>query len=327
MSSQDAKTWFARLAPYRSSDDGRALIEMLITIIPFMALWFGMWMLLSKGHYWALLGVVPAGGLTVRLFIIQHDCGHGSMFSTRKINDWVGRFLGLLTFTPYDHWKRGHALHHATSGNLDRRGVGDDILTLTVEEYKGLSKFGKFKYRLYRHPVVLFGLAPAYLFLLQHRLPIGEMKGGIKPWASAMITNLGLLLLYSAVIYTFGVKAFLMIQIPIVLVAASIGIWMFYIQHQFEDTQWERNSEWSREGAALFGSSYYDLPKPLMWITGNIGIHHIHHLSARIPFYKLPKVLKDFPELRDVCRMSLWQSFKCVNLALWDERNKRLVSF
>mgnify|MGYP001954812394 FL=1 len=153
------------------------------------------------------------------------------------------------------------------------------------------------------------------------------MKDGIKPWASAMITNVGLLILYGFVIYMFGLKAFLMIEIPIVLVAASIGIWMFYIQHQFEDTQWERNSDWTREGAALFGSSYYDLPKPLMWITGNIGIHHIHHLSARIPFYKLPKVLKDFPELKNVCRMSLWQSFKCVNLALWDERERRLVGF
>ena len=324
---KSGKKWFDRLAPYRRADDGRAVVEMLITVLPFFAIWFGMWTMLQAQQYWALIGVIPAGALTVRIFIIQHDCGHNAMFSTRRLNDWVGRFLGLLTFTPYDHWKRQHALHHAGSGNLDRRRIGDDILTLTVDEYAALSKFGKFKYRFYRHPVILFGFAPAYLFLVQHRLPVGAMKNGVKPWASTMITNAGLLMLYGGVIYLFGLKAFLMIQIPTVLVGATIGIWMFYIQHQFEGTQWERNDHWNREDAALFGSSYYDLPKPLMWITGNIGIHHIHHLSSRIPFYRLPSILKDFPELRNVCRLSLWQSFKCVNLALWDEKNKRLVSF
>lgn len=322
-----AQTWFARLAPYRSANDDRAVGEVLITLIPFLALWFGMWTLLQSGQYWALAGVIPAGGLSVRLFIIQHDCGHGSMFSSRKVNDWVGRFLGLLTFTPYDHWKRQHALHHATSGNLDRRNTGGDIITLTVDEYAELSAFGRLKYRLYRHPVVLFGLAPAYLFLLDHRLPVGDFKGGWRPWLSTMITNAGLLALYGFVIYLFGVKAFFLIQIPIIIVGASIGIWMFYVQHQFDDTQWERNAEWSREGSALYGSSYYDLPKPLMWITGNIGIHHIHHLSARIPFYRLGSVLKEHPELRDVCRLSLWESFKCVRLALWDEKNRKLVGF
>lgn len=327
MSKTSAQTWFARLAPYRSADDMRAFLELLVTLLPFMALWFGMWILMQNGHYWGLIGVIPAGGLIVRLFIIQHDCGHGAMFSHKKANDWVGRVLGVLTFTPYDYWKRQHALHHATSGNLDRRGVGDDILTLTVDEYAALSAFSKFKYRLYRHPVVLFGLAPAYLFLLQHRLPLGDMKGGLRPWLSAMITNTGMLVLYGLVIYVFGLKAFLLIQLPIILIGASIGIWMFYVQHQFDDTHWERNSEWSREKAALYGSSYYDLPKPLMWITGNIGIHHIHHLSARIPFYRLPKVLKDHPELKNVCRLSLWESLKCVRLALWDEKNRRLVAF
>lgn len=327
MTDHTAKTWFSRLAPYRNSDNNHAIGEVLITLVPFLALWFGMWTLFKDGHYWSLIGVIPAGGLIVRLFIIQHDCGHGSMFSNKKANDWVGRVLGLLTFTPYDHWKRQHALHHATSGNLDRRNTGGDIITLTVEEYAALSRFGKFKYRLYRHPVVMFGLGPAYVFLLDHRLPMGDMKGGLRPWLSTMITNAGLLALYGVVIYMFGVKAFLMIQIPIVIVGASIGVWMFYVQHQFDEAHWERNPEWTRESAALFGSSYYALPKPLMWITGNIGIHHIHHLSARIPFYKLPKVLKDFPELENVCRLSFWQSFKCVRLALWDEKARRLVAF
>ncbi len=321
------KKWFQRLAPYRRAHDGRALFEVLISIIPFLALWLGIWALIQIGHYWALLGVIPAGGLIVRIFIIQHDCGHNSMFSTRKLNDWVGRFLGLLTFTPYDHWKRQHALHHAGSGNLDRRGIGDDILTLTVDEYEALSRFGKFKYRLYRHPVVLFGLAPAYLFLLQHRYPQGAMKDGIRPWASTLLTNLGMIILYGFAIWVFGLKAFLLIQIPTVIVGGTIGIWMFYVQHQFDETHWERDKDWNREDAALFGSSYYDLPKPLMWITGNIGIHHVHHLSARIPFYRLPTVLKDFPELRNVCRLTLWQSFQSVKLALWDEKRRRMVAF
>lgn len=283
--------------------------------------------MLKHDIYWALLGVLPAGCLIVRLFIIQHDCGHGSMFSQKITNDWVGRVLGVLTFTPYDHWKRRHALHHATSGNLDRRGVGEDITTLTVEEYNAQSNVGKFLYRLYRHPAVLFGVAPAYLFLLQHRLPRGAMKAGIKPWLSALLTNAGMMGLYGMMIYFFGLKAFLLIQIPVVIVGGTIGIWMFYIQHQFEGTEWHRNDDWEREQAALHGSSYYDLPKPLMWLTGNIGIHHIHHLSSRIPFYKLPKVLKDFPELGQVSRLSFLQSLKCVKYTLWDEKAGRLVTF
>ncbi len=327
MSASSSKKWFARLAPYRQSDDWRAFWEMLITLVPFFTLWVGMWTLLKHDIYWALLGVIPAGALLVRVFIIQHDCGHGSMFSHKKANDWVGRVLGVLTFTPYDHWKVQHARHHATSGNLDRRNTGGDIQTLTVEEYRSLDKFGKLKYRLYRHPAVLFGVAPAYMFLLEHRFPLGAMKDGLKPWLSALLTNAGMMGLYGLMIFFFGFKAFLLIQIPTVIVAATIGIWMFYIQHQFEGTEWHRNEDWTREQAALHGSSYYDLPKPLMWVTGNIGIHHIHHLSSRIPFYKLPKVLKDFPELKQVSRLSFLQSFKCVKYTLWDEKAGRLVTF
>ncbi len=321
-----AKTWFARLAPYRTAEDGRAIFELLITLAPFLVLWAGMWALLAAGHWWALIGVIPAGGLIVRLFIVQHDCGHGSMFSHKKANDWVGRFIGILTLTPYDHWRRGHALHHASSGNLDRRGVGDDIITLTVTEYEALSKFGKLKYRLYRHPVVMFGVGPAYVFILAQRLPIGAMKRTM-PWVSTLTTNAGILILYALLIWGVGFKAFLLIQIPTIIIGASIGVWMFYVQHQFEGTHWSRNEDWNRESAALKGSSYYDLPAPLMWITGNIGVHHVHHLSSRIPFYQLQRILKAHPELRQVGRLTLWQSFKCVKLALWCESTKRLVSF
>jgi len=322
-----ARTWFQRLAPYRTAENGRAVFELLITLGPFLALWAGIWALMQAGHYWSVIGFIPAGGLLVRLFIIQHDCGHQSMFSNRRANDWVGRFIGILTLTPYDHWKRGHALHHAGSGNLDRRGMGDDIMTMTVTEYKAASRWGRFKYRFYRNPLVMFGIGPAYVFFLVNRLPFGAMKNGVKPWASALLTNLGVAVLYGVMIWAVGWKIFVLIQIPTVLVAASIGVWMFYVQHQFDETHWSRTGEWDREHAALQGSSYYDLPKWLMWMTGNIGVHHVHHLSARIPFYQLPRILKAHPELKTVGRLTFVQSLKCVKLALWDEMNQRMVSF
>ena len=321
-----AKLWFNRLAPYRSAENGRAVFELLITLIPFLALWAGMWALLGLGHYWALLGVIPAGGLIVRLFIIQHDCGHGSMFSHKKVNDWVGRFISVMTITPYDHWRRGHALHHAGSGNLDRRGIGDDITTLTVEEYEALSKWEQLKYRLYRHPIVMFGVGPAFVFLLVNRLPFGAMRRKM-PWISTLGTNAAVAVLYGLLIWGVGLKAFLIIQTPIIIIGASIGVWMFYVQHQFDETHWSRTGEWNREDAALHGSSYYDLPAPLMWVTGNIGVHHVHHLSSRIPFYQLPRILKAHPELKTVGRLTLWQSFKTVRLALWCETRKKMVSF
>lgn len=322
-----ARTWFQRLAPYRTSENGRAVFEIAITLLPFLAIWAGIWGLVQAGQYWGVLGFIPAGGLLVRLFIIQHDCGHQSMFSHRRVNDWVGRCISILTLTPYDHWKRGHALHHAASGNLDRRGVGDDIVTMTVEEYKAASKWARLKYRMYRHPVVMFGVGPAYVFFLHNRLPIGAMKNGVKPWASALLTNIGILALYGLMIWAVGWKVFVLIQIPTVLVAASIGVWMFYVQHQFDETHWSRMGEWDRESAALQGSSYYDLPKWLMWVTGNIGVHHVHHLSARIPFYQLPRILKAHPELKSVGRLTFLDSLKCVKLALWHEGEKRMVSF
>lgn len=321
-----ARTWFQRLAPYRMAENGRAVFELLITLGPFLALWAGIWGLMQAGHYWSVIGFVPAGALLVRLFIIQHDCGHQSMFSNKKVNDWVGRLIGILTLTPYDHWKRGHALHHASSGNLDRRGMGD-VVTLTVEEYKAATKWEQLKYRMYRHPVVMFGIGPAYVFFLYNRLPIGAMKNGVKPWASTLLTNLGVALLYGVLIWAVGWKIFVLIQIPTVLVAASIGVWMFYVQHQFDETHWSRTSEWTRENAALQGSSFYDLPKWLMWATGNIGVHHVHHLSARIPFYQLPRILKAHPELKSVGRLTFVQSLKCVKLALWNEAEQRMVSF
>ena len=321
-----AQTWVSRLAPYRCPDNRRAVLEIAITLPPFIAAWVLTWALSLVSPWLALFATIPTAGLMVRLFMIQHDCGHGAMFTSRRANDWVGRAVGVLTLTPYDYWRHSHALHHAGSGNLDRRGMGD-IDTLTIGEYRALQWPGRLRYRLYRHPFVMFVLGPAYLFIVRHRLPIGAMTLGRLPWLSVLSTNLGIAAIFATLIYLVGLPAFLLVQLPIVVIGASAGVWLFYVQHQFDRTHWERNENWSHETAALHGSSYYDLPRPLMWMTGNIGIHHLHHLSARIPFHRLPQVLKDHPELREVGRVTLWQSLMCVRLTLWDEDTKQLVSF
>ncbi len=298
----------------------------MATALPFAALWVLMAWLSSISLWLTLLLAIPTGGFMVRLFMIQHDCGHGAMFTSRRANDWVGRVIGVLTFTPYDYWRHSHALHHASSGNLDRRGIGD-IDTLTLEEYRARGWWGKFRYRAYRHPIVMFGIGPAYLFILQHRLPIGAMGPRVMPWLSTMLTNAAIFIFIAALVWAFGFGSLLAVQLPIVLIGASIGVWLFYVQHQFEKTSWEHDPAWSHASAALHGSSFYDLPQPLMWLTGNIGIHHLHHLCSRIPFYRLPEVLKDHPELRSIGRITLWDSIKCVRLTLWDEARKRLVPF
>jgi len=256
--------------------------------------------------------------------MIQHDCGHGSFFRHRRANDWAGRIIGVLTLTPYGFWRRTHAMHHASSGNLDRRGFGD-VDTLTVDEYRARSIWGRLRYRLYRHPLVMFGIGPAYLFILQYRLPVGMMRGGWQPWASTMQTNLAITLIVGVLVWLIGIKAFLLVHLPITLLASSAGVWLFYVQHQFENTTWEH--EWDLHQAALHGSSHYDLPPFLGWFTANIGIHHVHHLCSRIPYYRLPRVLHEHPELCAINRLSLRESFRCVRLVLWDETRRCLVPF
>jgi len=289
-------------------------------------MWGAMWILLQVSYWLTLFLAIPAAGFLLRLFMIQHDCGHGALFAGRRTNDWVGRVLGVLTLTPYDHWRESHARHHAGSGNLERRGMGD-IDTLTVKEYLQLSRLGRMRYRLYRHPLVMFGLGPAYLFIFQHRLPVGAMGRNLRPWLSTMATNAGIAAAAVILILTLGLGTFLLIHVPLILIAASAGVWLFYVQHQFERTHWRHEFEWKHDVAALHGSSYYELPPLLMWFTGNIGIHHLHHLSSRIPFHRLPKVLEDHPELKQIGRMTFWQSLSCVRLKLWDEELKLLVSF
>jgi acyl-lipid omega-6 desaturase (Delta-12 desaturase) len=322
----DSRALAHTLARYREPSCARGVLELVITAVPFVLIWILMWAALDAGYWICLLLAVPAAGFLVRLFMIQHDCGHGSFFRRRLANDWVGRVIGVLTLTPYDFWRRTHALHHASSGNLDRRGIGD-VDTLTVREFLALPRRRQLLYRLYRHPIVMFGVGPAYLFILRHRLPIGMMRGGWQPWLSTMATNVAIAILVATMIWLVGVGPFLLVHLPITVLAASIGVWLFYVQHQFEDTFWAHDEGWNFHEAALHGSSHYDLPSVLRWFTANIGVHHVHHLCSRIPYYRLPRVLRDHPQLAAVGRLTLFQSLRCVRRVLWDERRRQLTSF
>ncbi len=319
------RDWLSIVSAYRHPKISRSVFEIAISAIPFLFFWIAAYLALDVGYWLTLLIAIPAAGFVLRLFLIQHDCGHLAFFKTRGANDWVGRVLGVFTMTPYEVWRRSHATHHATSGNLDKRGIGD-IDTLTVREFLAMTKWQQIRYRLYRHPLVMFGIGPAYIFFLHQRLPFGHMREP-RAWVSAMGTNLSMAVLFGAVIYFIGWQAFVMVHVPIVLIAATAGIWMFYVQHQFEDTYWEHSSEWSHQTAALLGSSYYELPKVLQWFTANIGIHNVHHLYSRIPYYRLPEVLRDHPELAGVRRIKFLDGFKECVLKLWDEEKKRLVPY
>lgn len=321
-----ARDWIQVLARYRTPSITRSIFELAVTLIPFAALWALAWISISYSH-WLALGLSLINGLfLVRLFAIQHDCGHASFFSNRKVSDWVGRGLGILTVTPYDVWRRTHSEHHSASGNLDRQGMGD-IHTMTVTEYRALSKKQQFMYRLYRHPFVLFALGPAYLFILQNRLPLGLMTAGAKYWTSAMGTNAAIVAALSVVYYFGGWAPLVLIFLPSTILAATIGVWLFYVQHQFEETHWDKNDDWDMHDAALEGSSHYDLPIVLQWFSANIGIHHVHHLYSRIPFYRLPQIIKDHPSLSENQRLTIRESLASVKLHLWDEAERRLITY
>lgn len=322
----DPQNLIRALNAFKDPRLGRSSIELAITLVPFVMLVAVMLFAVQAGQYLALALAPLAGLFLLRLFIIQHDCGHGAFFAGRSENDWVGRALGLLTFTPYDCWRRSHALHHATTGNLDARGSGD-IDTLTVREFFAASRFQRLFYRFYRNPVVLLGLGPAYQFLLRHRLPVGLFKDSLRYWISAMGTNVGIVLILFGLIYQFGLATALMVFLPVLLIAATLGVWLFYIQHQFETAHWDGGKNWAFHDAALMGSSHLALPAVLRWFTGNIGIHHIHHLSSRIPFYRLPEALRALPSLQDLNRVSPLQAFGSLRLALWDEDQRRLITF
>lgn len=320
-----AKDWVRTLAQYRKPDPWRSAFELAVTVGPFVLLWVLAWQSLSISYWLTFAISLINAGFLLRLFTIQHDCGHGAFFENRTVNDWLGRVIGVLTLTPYDVWRQSHSMHHSSSGHLGRRGMGD-VHTLTVAEYNALSPFHRWLYRLYRNPIVLFGLGPGYLFVLQNRIPLG-LTNKAKYWVSAMCTNAGIVCLVALVFYFGGLLPILLILLPTTLLAAMAGVWLFYVQHQFETTHWSSEPEWQVHGAALEGSSHYVLPAPLQWVTANIGVHHVHHLYSRIPFYRLPEVIRDHPVLADQNRLTIRESLKTVRLSLWDEDTKRLVPF
>lgn len=311
---------------FRGSVPRRAFLQMATTLVPLALIVAAMFATVRTAYWATLLLAVPAAGLLVRAFIIQHDCGHGSFFSSRRWNDVLGRAMSVLTMAPYGLWRREHALHHATSGNLDRRGAGD-IETLTVAEYQSLSSFGKLRYRIYRNSAFLFGLGVPFYFMIIQRLPWLHALPARDAWKSVMGLNIGLVAFYAPLIYTFGLSDVVFVVLPIVHMASALGGWLFFIQHQFEETTWEKAEGWDFQVAALLGSSFYDLPKVLNWFTGNIGLHHIHHLNSMIPNYRLQDCLNASDELRGINRLTLGQSFKCARLKLWDERNHKLIGF
>jgi len=322
----DARTWTQKLREYGKPDSTRGIRELLITSIGFIVAWCLLLLALRNGLLWLyMLLLLPAGGFLVRLFAIQHDCGHGSFLRSKRANDYIGRILGVLTLTPYHTWRYGHAIHHATSGNLDRRGYGD-VDTLTVSEYLARSRWGRLRYRLYRHPLVMFGVGPFYHFLFRNRLPIGFMRSGWKHWMSTMATNFAIAVFVALAAWAIGLEDFLLVHLPAVLLAGAIGIWLFYVQHQFSETTWARDADWDMPAEALTGSSHYDLPRILRWFTANIGLHHVHHLSSRIPFYRLPEVLRDYPELQNFGRVTFLQSLRAIRLSIWDEERQQLIS-
>ncbi len=314
------------LADYRGSSLVASAFQLTFTLSLFVMLWLVMWWTLGIGYWLTLLVALPTAGLAVRLFILQHDCGHGSFFASKTANRVVGTVLSVITMTPYECWRRQHARHHATNAQLDHRGIGD-IGMITVAEYWALSRWQRLKYRLYRNPLVLFGVGPIFHFAVLQRFTFGLPASWKRERRSVYATDLLLLCFFILLAWLVGPLVLLKIQIPLMAMASSVGAWLFYIQHQFDPTYWAHDDRWDFATAATHGSSFFDLPWPLAWITANIGFHHIHHLDSRIPNYLLRKCHAAHPELQVAERLTLLSSLRCVQLKLWDEQSHRMVTF
>ncbi len=312
------------LSPYQRSQTGKSIWQIANSVIPFLLMWPLMIWSLSVS-YWLTLGLaLVAGGFMVRVFIIFHDCGHGSFFRSRRANEWVGFLTGLLTFTPHLQWWKEHAIHHATAGNLDRRGVGD-VWTMTLEEYRAASRWKRTVYWFFRNPLFMFTVGPFLMFVLVNRFP--SKRGGRRERMGVLWTNLALGAIVTALCLTIGWKNYLAIHIPVFLFGGAAGVWLFYVQHQFEDVYWVRQGEWDYFSVGMKGSSYYHLPRLLQWFSGNIGFHHIHHLSPRIPNYRLEACHRENPEFQTAPRVTIRTSLKSLGYRLWDEKNRRLVGY
>jgi omega-6 fatty acid desaturase (delta-12 desaturase) len=312
------------LAPYARAHLGRSVADLLTSVVPYVALSVAMWALLDVSLWLVLLVSVPAAGFLLRTYIIFHDCTHGSFLPSKRANTWLGRVLGVIVFSPFSSWKHNHAVHHATAGDLDRRGVGD-VPTLTVAEYRARDRRGRIGYRLFRHPLVMFGIGPLYALALYPRFIPKNARPRVRN--SVLATNAALVVLIGALCWLIGWKAYLAIQLPTAWMAATAGVWLFYVQHQFEDTYWRDSDEWTYADAALRGSSYLKLPQPLQFFTGNIGLHHVHHLSARVPNYHLQRAHDSCAIFEDVPVLSLWDGLRATRLKLWDEESQRLVTW
>ena len=320
----DNAAWKEIVVKYQKPSVWAALWQITNTVIPYGVLWYLMSLVLPISWWLVVPLAILAGAFLVRVFIIFHDCGHSSYFKSRGANDTVGFFTGILTFTPYYHWRWEHAIHHNSAGDLDKRGTGD-VWTMTVQEYLESSRWKKFAYRLARNPFVLFVIAPLFLFLVIQRFP--SAKASERERHSVWAMNAAILGMALGLSWLVGLKAYIIIQMIILMVAGGAGVWMFYVQHQFEDVYWERGEDWSYVSAALEGSSFYKLPRILQWFSGNIGFHHIHHLSPRIPNYNLEKCHKADPLFQQVKPITLFSSFKSATYRLWDEKNKKLVGY
>jgi omega-6 fatty acid desaturase (delta-12 desaturase) len=320
----NTSTWKDVVSKYQKPTLGRSVWQVANTLVSYGVLWYLMYRSVAISYWITLALAIVAAGFLVRLFIIFHDCGHGSFFRSRKANDTLGVITGILAFTPYYQWRHKHAIHHATSGDLDRRGTGD-VWTMTVREYLEASRWRRFAYRLTRNPVVLFGIAPLFLLVVAQRFPWG--KADRRERTNVLWTNLAILAMAALLGWLLGIKTYLAIQLMVLMIAGSVGVWLFYVQHQFEGAYWEHRDRWDFVTAALQGSSFYRLPRVLQWFTGNIGFHHIHHLSPGVPNYNLEKCYKADPLFRDVERITLLSSLKSATYRLWDEQRHAWVGY